>query len=247
MNLTSQSCHVLLGLHRHRLPRLPAELEVGLLVEPDGVERPVDAGLGPLDVEAAEDLGHELCDLERRDVAPHAGAGAVAELHLEHVRQYGTMYFFLLLLVEHEAENSRERETYSEERPVHDLQALWVRLQPALGSEDVGVVAKDVLVAVDDGCLHADDDSAGQIVAAHRRPLGRRDPFEREAERRVHAFGFLDHRLPVFWFTLSESTSPRSRGRGTYTYGILRLSSYVMYSDSLPALSASRISSTNFL
>ena len=86
----------------------------------------------------------------------------------------------------------RANRPYREQARLHPPALLAITLQPAFRPPEPGIFAVNSLVAVHHPRTHPDDDPTFKPLPAHGRALGGDDAFEREAEGRVQAAGFLD-------------------------------------------------------
>lgn len=152
-----------------------------------------------LDAEITQQPRDDLVDLEQGQVAADAQVTPAAKLLLHQRCQQHTRYSVNVTLGEREAGGKRttaNRQTYLEHVSLHPLRPLLV-LEPALGAEVVGVVAKDLPIAVQDPAVARDGRAAGEEVAVELGALGRDQAGDVEPDGRAHAHGLLEARLQV--------------------------------------------------
>lgn len=82
------------------------------------------------------------------------------------------------------------------------LERLCIVLEPAFRSESLGVVAKDVLVALQDPAIHGDASSTWERLAPDVRTFWWHksadvESADVETDRRSHTYGFFQTRLQV--------------------------------------------------
>lgn len=103
-----------------------------------------------------------------------------------------------------------ETGTHLEHVALHALGALLV-LEPALGAEVVGILAKDIPVAMQYPAVASDPGAAGQGVAVELGALGRDEARDVEADGGTHAHRLLETGLQV---RQALRLAPRQVARG---------------------------------